>query len=177
MKRTISGFTIVELLIVIVVIAILATISVVAYQGIQKRATTTVRVNEALSWKKAFELYRAGEGSWPSSMTPGDIYCLGEGFPIGAGGVARCYMYNNSTYGALQSASATLMSQLQKYAQVPSSAKQPVGGFMVGPHATVNSITGALEITQYYPADSIDPNCPRQGIMGDIVMCFYDIAP
>lgn len=33
-----SGFTIVELLIVIVVIAILATISVVAYTGIQSRA-------------------------------------------------------------------------------------------------------------------------------------------
>jgi prepilin-type N-terminal cleavage/methylation domain-containing protein len=35
MKRTMSGFTIVELLIVIVVIAILAAISVVAYTGIQ----------------------------------------------------------------------------------------------------------------------------------------------
>lgn len=38
MKRSISGFTIVELLIVIVVIAILAAISIVAYTGIQARA-------------------------------------------------------------------------------------------------------------------------------------------
>ena len=38
MKKTTSGFTIVELLIVIVVIGILAAISVVAYNGIKDRA-------------------------------------------------------------------------------------------------------------------------------------------
>jgi prepilin-type N-terminal cleavage/methylation domain-containing protein len=36
-----KGFTIVELLVVIVVIAILATISVTAYNGIQNRANNT----------------------------------------------------------------------------------------------------------------------------------------
>ena len=40
MKSNQSGFTIVELLIVIVVIAILAAITIVAYNGIQSRAKT-----------------------------------------------------------------------------------------------------------------------------------------
>lgn len=41
MRKTTSGFTIVELLIVIVAIAILAAISTVAYSGIQNRANDT----------------------------------------------------------------------------------------------------------------------------------------
>jgi prepilin-type N-terminal cleavage/methylation domain-containing protein len=41
MLKTKSGFTIVELLIVIVVIGILAAITIVAYNGIQDRANDT----------------------------------------------------------------------------------------------------------------------------------------
>lgn len=47
------GFTIVELLIVIVVIAILAAISVVAYTGIQARANTSKKTQEISSIIKA----------------------------------------------------------------------------------------------------------------------------
>ena len=36
MKQTARGFTIVELLVVIIVIAILATISIIAYNGIRE---------------------------------------------------------------------------------------------------------------------------------------------
>jgi prepilin-type N-terminal cleavage/methylation domain-containing protein len=48
MSKTKSGFTIVELLIVIVVIGILATITIVAYNGIQERARVS-SVSSALS--------------------------------------------------------------------------------------------------------------------------------
>ena len=53
MKRSQPGFTIVELLIVIVIIGILAAITIVAYNGIQQRAReTTVKADLANSAKK-----------------------------------------------------------------------------------------------------------------------------
>lgn len=62
-----KAFTIVELLIVIVVIAILASISIVAYNGIQNRANI-VKINADLnSINKAIQLYYAENGTYPST--------------------------------------------------------------------------------------------------------------
>ena len=55
MIRSKSGFTIVELLIVIVVIAILAAISVVTYTGIQQRARDSQRKSDLDYIAKALE--------------------------------------------------------------------------------------------------------------------------
>lgn len=67
-----TGFTIVELLIVIVVIAILASITVVAYNGVQNNATNTKTTNALTAWIKALTLYKADNGRWP-----GGWVCLG----------------------------------------------------------------------------------------------------
>ena len=57
-RRRTYGFTIVELLIVIVVIAILAAITVVSFNGIQKRAQTTQYAAAADAVIKALKLYQ-----------------------------------------------------------------------------------------------------------------------
>lgn len=62
------GFTIVELLIVIVVIGILAAITIVAYNGIQGRARDTQRVQNMQSIVKALELYKTTNGVYPSAV-------------------------------------------------------------------------------------------------------------
>ena len=71
-----KGFTIVELLIVIVVIAILAAITVVAYNGIQARAENTKTFNSVSSYAKAVSLYSSENGLYPTPAT--NYPCLGD---------------------------------------------------------------------------------------------------
>jgi prepilin-type N-terminal cleavage/methylation domain-containing protein len=59
-----KGFTIVELLIVIVVIAILATISISAYSGVQARARDSIRKSDLADIKKALTYYYTDKGDW-----------------------------------------------------------------------------------------------------------------
>lgn len=63
-----SGFTIVELLIVIVVIAILAAITIVAYNGIQQRAKESAVKSELASTARKIQVAMAG--STTSTTTP-----------------------------------------------------------------------------------------------------------
>lgn len=65
-----KGFTIVELLIVIVVIAILAAISIVAYNGIQNRAYDTAVQSDLTNFAKKIEQIKITNGdTYPSSLT------------------------------------------------------------------------------------------------------------
>ena len=66
MEKDQQGFTIVELLIVIVVIAILATVSVVAYVGIANKAYDTAVKSDLVNMAKKLESVRAETGYYPS---------------------------------------------------------------------------------------------------------------
>ena len=68
-----KGFTIVELLIVIVVIAILAAISVVAYSGIQNRAKNQQTIGAVTTYYKALASYGVDNAALPAYRA-----CLGE---------------------------------------------------------------------------------------------------
>ncbi|MBC7868582.1 prepilin-type N-terminal cleavage/methylation domain-containing protein, partial [Candidatus Saccharibacteria bacterium] len=63
-----DGFTIVELLIVIVVIGILAAITIVSYSGITARANTTKAQTNAASAQKVAEAYNADAGYYPPTL-------------------------------------------------------------------------------------------------------------
>ncbi len=76
MKKHIQGFTLVELLIVIVVIAILAAISVVAYNGIQARANQAANQSAIRAYIQAFRLMKADGGSLPTGNNANSS-CLG----------------------------------------------------------------------------------------------------
>lgn len=86
-----TGFTIVELLIVVVVIAILAAITIVSYNGIQQRAlnsaslsTVDVVRDKALTWYALLSAYPDVAQLRTNSLSPVDINT-----PGGAAGPAE----------------------------------------------------------------------------------------
>lgn len=68
-KTKSQGFTIVELLIVVVVIAILAAITIVSYNGITRSANASSAKSTQASVAKKLEAYAAEEGRYPVSLT------------------------------------------------------------------------------------------------------------
>lgn len=82
-----NGFTIVELLVVIVIIGILASITLVSYAGISKKAIEVSIISELGSNKKKLELYKAEYGTYPTALDTNNCpvspnvnnnYCLGS---------------------------------------------------------------------------------------------------
>lgn len=66
LKRKQSGFTIVELLIVIVVIGILAALVVTTFSGIQRKARNTERETDIKAVHGQLEAYYAQNNSYPA---------------------------------------------------------------------------------------------------------------
>lgn len=64
-----AGFTIVELLIVVVVIAILATITIVSYNGIQRSAAESAIKSDLHNFAQKMELYNAENGAYPAILS------------------------------------------------------------------------------------------------------------
>ena len=67
-----SAFTIVELLVVIVVIGILATITMVSYTGITQKATDVTIQSDLSNSRKALQLYQAAYDSYPTTLDAND---------------------------------------------------------------------------------------------------------
>lgn len=106
MNKRAHGFTIVELLVVIVVIAILAAISLVSYNGIQRRAYNTAAISSVQSWIKVLAVSYAANGTITVTRASGDSsICLGEESQytyINPDMVeGQCYIYAHTSEGLM----------------------------------------------------------------------------
>jgi len=72
-QNKLRGFTIVELLIVIVVIAILAAITIVAYNGVQQRANVSATQGNVTILQKKMEAFNAVTNAYPASGTAASV--------------------------------------------------------------------------------------------------------
>ncbi len=73
MKKTTSGFTIVEILIVVMVIGVLVGIAIVSYNGSRGKARDSIRRTDIANIVKALETYYSDNGTYPTVNGSGSI--------------------------------------------------------------------------------------------------------
>ncbi|MGV9001934.1 MAG: type II secretion system protein [Candidatus Saccharimonadaceae bacterium] len=140
-----TGFTLVELLIVIVVIAILAAITIVSYNNVINRAQDTKTIAAAREWIVALELYDNDTGSLPTIAS-----CLGQDYKYnvdnaGLSGIGECRQ-DNATYGIIDEPSFDAL--LSKYI-----SSQPTPSMLTATTSSTSWVRGAY----YYVDKSATP--------------------
>ena len=116
--RKSSAFTIVELLIVVVVIAILAAITIVSYNGIASQAKDSALKSNLSQAAKKFELHKTKNGTYPSTAnatTPApstsiSVCPAGWRLPTGEIATGEFALLNNAINSGLTDSDAGLRS-------------------------------------------------------------------
>lgn len=117
-----KGFTIVELLIVIVVIGILAALVLNAFGNVQAKARDTQRQTDVRSLATALEVYYNNNGQYPSTVILGTA--AGQLSGVDAGAILAP---NNKTVNAVYSAAAAAAAPTTKTNMYCTGANTPAG--------------------------------------------------
>ena len=169
------GFTIVELLIVIVVIAILAAISIVAYNGIQNRARIGQVSSELSQAAKKIALWQVDNpGLYPTSLSDAGV--------TDKDAIAFQYTSNNTVNPAIYCLTATYGSVIYR---ISSSSPQPQSGICSGynllvwnkqNNATVPVPTATIDTSVFRTSTAsmrLGPSSPGQTFRTSP----YDVSP
>ena len=69
-----TGFTVVEMIVVVVIIGVLASITLVSYTSIQQKARDNTRTSDIAAVQKALEKYRADNGVYPRAVVSAGVF-------------------------------------------------------------------------------------------------------
>lgn len=178
------GFTIVELLIVIVVIGVLAAIIIVAYSGIQSKTRNTARVSEAVQVAKLLSAYKATNGNFPTIGSGAAAACVGTGFPdFNSDGLTDCWdvrIYNTTFHP-----DATFNTALQTMGSISAGNRTVVeypfdGNGFVGPVYVTPGGPGSIgpAYVRFFQEGTACPSANRNvwtGNGGSPVSCAIDL--
>jgi len=150
-----KGFTIVELLIVVVVIAILAAITIVSYNGITNRANQSASKSTAASVQKKIELYNSEVGNYPISYT------------ALSSDATKSYTLPASSYGSAAPTASTTGTTGKSYVQVQACATSGI----ITSTLTASNISG-IKITYWsYGGDGTTVGAATFATLGSDSAC------
>lgn len=137
-----SGFTIVELLVVIVVIGILAAVTIVAYTGIQNRARAATVSSDLANAAETLELHDIDTNSYPTTLAEANS---GQGV-VATSGTTYQYTSAGATY-CLTATNGTISYKISN------DDTTPVAGGCPG-----HGVGGAVALTNFVPNPGVETN-------------------
>ncbi len=180
-----SGFTIVELLVVVVVMGILSAVALVAFNGIQQQARESQLLAGIDALEKGLRMYEFKNGHFPdlTDVVPGDDFTAACVQPTAGGwpateGLTSSQCYNLSSGGEIG------------YSTVLRDALLTVTSGIPDTSGMVSSIPGLLSargiIYQYWSEDRVglvyfipsDKTCGRGKVninLGSLLQCFVEL--
>jgi prepilin-type N-terminal cleavage/methylation domain-containing protein len=72
-RFTTHGFTLVEIMIVVVIIGLLAALAIPAFQRVRRRSQNSTVVNGLRVFSQVFETYATANGAWPANVGPAQV--------------------------------------------------------------------------------------------------------
>jgi type II secretory pathway pseudopilin PulG len=162
-----------------VVIGILAAITIVAFNGIQTRASNVQTTQAVKEFIKAYHLYAMDNGDYPNQTG-----CLGEGYPgnrcLAQGGTGFCFGYGGATNAAINPALKPYMNN-----NVPSPSMQQIScgsTTYVGVYAYYTAASKTVGVVMSLRGNEVcppmSPNVASssRSQQDDLTVCRYNLA-
>ncbi|HCH34560.1 TPA: hypothetical protein DEW05_03470 [Candidatus Saccharibacteria bacterium] len=154
-----KGFTIVELLIVIVVIGILAAITIVAFNGVQDRANASALESDFATLKKRLEVFKidSPSGTYPTTIAHLDslgIRASKSAYDSTQNNLYYCYNIANNTY-AIGARTKSMKSYIMTDSTKPTVVSSVYGSQTCTAASTVWGSANAANSVGYDSASSL----------------------
>lgn len=149
-----KAFTVVELVVVIIVLGILATLTIVYYQGTREAAYNSQITAGVRSYYDAIKAYKLAKGEYPSTQREEDGYtiamtCLGKGYEGGScGEITGVQVFEDALFNSQMKAFLKATTTPISDADLPVPGESYVGA-AYGIDETHNSSTDYGRVIEY----------------------------
>lgn len=136
-RRSAKGFTIVELLIVVVIVGILAGIVLIAYNGVQDRSRASVAQTDLNNAKKQLSIYQARNGAFPTTyqqLIDANMHFSRTVYEVNRAGYGNMYYCYNTVTGQFALGARTVKAAY---------------GFVVTSNSNIKNITSTTVTANY----------------------------
>lgn len=159
MKKNIYGFTVPELILVVVVLGVLTTVGSFVWSGISNSSANKVRSTEVKQWASTFDLYKTRFGTWPvlpASDSSPVVVCLGDFTPTGG----KCG--NLSIASQTYTVDSSVLDAVKTVGKEPENTAPQASSKVAGPIAYISQTTsgGVSTVTAKYINFFEGNSCP-----------------